>query len=284
MNVDRSRFLAFVAILAAGACGPGNAPPPTTPAAAPSSLPAASSASSASAPTPLPSTSSSVANADKIPGLLDQPGVETGLLAVVEPTVDTSGCDGLQIGPCGEGGTIAGSCRAAVRTLEEKQRPVYLECVKPVATKVKVGGNCDAPVAKCQQKTQQCEAGQDKLQACSMKIHEECERTKPAREQQACWDKCLDGIPKNAKSSDLPKLMQGCGAKCGGELGSAIETCRKGREEKECKTLQDADEACWKQEAVDCKLPQSCWAPLGKACEKAWTELAACQEKAEKIH
>lgn len=264
MSDGRSRLPAFAAVLFVGACGPGKAPTVARPA-------PAASASARDVPAPLRSVSA-MSSVD------DGASSDPVAIAVGESAVDASGCELPAIASCPD---FVARCRGAVASLGAARRPALTACVAQLAAKVTFARGCDAPLAKCRTKERACRASQQEVAACKRRVARACERSEGVEARRLCWDRCTDGFPPNDARFDVYKARSRCGERCGGDPGDAQRECEAAHAD--CAPAIEADQACWKQDRIECDLPAACWASVERTCGKASTELVACEERARKV-
>lgn len=262
MQIDRTRFLAWVTTLAAGACSPSPGPQSPTP-----EGPSPTASSSAPAPTATGAPADPTAAA---------PGTSTPApVAGTTPVDALAGCDPWAFGPCGEGGHLHNTCRSVGFDLDAPHAAKYFDCLETTlpATFAKAGPSCDEAARKCGKTVAGCDALTQQETACRKKVDTDCAASPEVTAQQTCWEQCL-------KNGAKPQL-HACAKKCG-ELESAQTKCVEAERKKQCQPIHEKADKCQAGAQDACKAAVACQKSLAGACSAAFKALDACAEKAKK--
>ncbi len=255
MNLDRSKFLQLVTVLAAGACGPAAAPPATS-----------------GSPT-TNATNETTTAATSAPTTTTTEGATSGPSAEgIGAGLGGSGCDYGAIGPCSEGGSSADACHGIADALDPARRAAFFAC-----TKKKLGDVSDKACAvrahKCGATSARCRDTSKAVDACQQKIQKTCAEAPETKKETACFEKCF-GAAKSAKNPS--KAIMACATSCGGEPGTAEKTCVSNTTAKECRSANDDNSACAATMNTDCAIGPGCVVSLNAACKAASATFATC--------
>lgn len=292
MQVDRTKFLALVTLIAASACGPSRHAHSARDLDDDDAdellddVRADQARSSRSRPEPAPPRPEPTES-----GPIERPGPaspadappdwsKVDLASEPAPADETSPaekqararCDEYLIGPCREGFTVPSFCSNHLSDIEPPKYDAYFTCAKPaVAAKARVDPPaCATAAATCQKTTNRCNAAQNELGICEERADAACAKTPWVQKQSACWTACGKSGVKG------PECEKTCGAS-----GRLLRECRDKVRERGCTKETDVLAACEHQQEKDCTLEPACEQKVMKACQAAEDVFEKCAAKAK---
>ncbi len=308
MKIDRSKFLAAVAMLSAAACevqmvqprpAAGNAPPAATAPAtgATGATTATTAAATPTATSPVVEGRGPVAEgwrgpasegargptAEGGPAREGGPAIEGGPTGEGAP-VDAAqlrACDAYAIGPCGEGMTVSDYCKDAAASVPAPKRPKYFACLSADLGPVRVSDpTCAAVGSKCAAARGPCKPLMEAYDGCYSRASGECMKAPEVRKQDECWRDCNKSLVGVKDPAARKQATEACKSKCGA-VGSSRSACL-GTKLKSCAPLEQAQTACWAQAEKACAVPPQCQTPIGNACNAGSKAVYGCVDKASK--
>lgn len=295
MKIDRTKFLAAVAMLSSAACEvrmvqPRNngAPPPPAATAAPGPAPAAEGGPVREGGGPAiegggpvyeggPTTEGRGPTSEGT-----GPAVEGGPAGegVLDPA-SARACDTYVIGPCAEGSTLADSCRDTATYMKPANRAKYLACLQTDLAPVKIrDASCASVASRCSSAKAQCRPLSEAYDGCYGRASGVCNNAPEVKKQDECWRDCSRTVSAAKDPASRKAAQEACKSRCGA-MGTTRSTCMA-TQVKACDILRKPLDACYEQSDKACTAPPACVAPISKACEAGYEVLSKCSERAAK--
>lgn len=311
MKIDRTKFLAAVAMLSGAACeikmvqrpaAGGPQPVATAPAspAPPNTSPVAAGTGPATEGPRGPTTEGPrgpaaegwrgpTSEGPRGPTAEGGPSHEGGPAHEGGPTgegapVDAAqlrACDAYAIGPCGEGQTVSDYCKEGAASVPAQKRARYFSCMATDMGPVRLSdATCAGVGTKCANARGPCKPLAEAYDACYSRSSNECMKAPDVRKQDECWRDCNKSMVGLKDPAARKRAFEGCKTKCGA-IGTARNACLATKN-KSCAPLEQASNHCWAQAEKACVPPRQCEAPISNACSAGSRVVDACAVKASK--
>jgi hypothetical protein len=190
-------------------------------------------------------------------------------------------CDAYAIGPCGEGQTVADVCKDGAASVPAPKRAKYFACMASDMAPVRVGDpTCAAVGNKCVSARGPCKPLSEAYDACYSRSSNECMKAPEVKKQDECWREVNKGMVGQKDPAARKQALEAAKTKCGA-IGTARNACLASKN-KSCAPLEQASSTCWAQAEKACTPPPQCQTPIGNACSAGYKVVDGCVGKASK--